>query len=180
LEARGHRSKTSTNKVSALRQRWLPGDCLEPSRSVVEVSAFRSWTCLHAAFVRLITENIPTVEPVWRPVATRLRHPPTRSLLCHRGGCEHPAWSPVDQWWRSQRFGAEPVTCRFDTLDNIENIPTVEPVWSPVATGPRPPPTRSLLCHRGGCVDPAWSPVDQWWRSQRFGAGPVYMQLWYT
>jgi len=71
-------------------------------------------------------------------------------------------------------------TCSFGTLDNKENIPTMEPVWRPVATGPRPTPTRSLLCHRGGCVDPAWSPVDQWWRSQRFGAGPVFMQLSYA
>jgi len=64
-------------------------------------------------------------------------------------------------------------TCSFGTLDNIENIATLESVWRPVATGPRPPPTRSLLCHRGGCVDTAWSPVDQWWKSQSFGAGPV-------
>jgi len=105
LEARGHRSKISTNKVSALPQRWLRGSCLQSSRSVVEVSAFRSGTCLHAALVRFITENIPTVESVWRPVASGPRPPPTRSLLCHRIGCVDPAWSPVDHWWRSQRFG---------------------------------------------------------------------------
>ena len=38
----------------ALLQRWLPVPCLWPSRSMVEVSAFWSWTYLHAALVRLI------------------------------------------------------------------------------------------------------------------------------
>jgi len=180
LEARGHRSKTSTNKVSALPQWWLRGSCLECSRSVVEVSSFRSWTCLHAALVRLITENIPTVKSVWRPVDTAPRPPPTRSLLCHRGGSSDPAWSPVDQWWRSQRFGLELSTCSFGTFDKLAIIATVEPVWRPVVTGPRPPPTRCLLIHRGGCLEPAWSPVHQWWRSQGFEVGPVYMQLWYA
>jgi len=180
LEVRGHRSKTSTNKVSALALRWLCGSCLESTRSVMEVSAFRRWTCLHAILVRLITENIPTLGPVWRPVATSPRPPPTRSLLCHRGGCVDPSWSPEDQWRRCHRFGAGPAYIQLCTVDNLEIIATVEPVWRHVATGPRPPPTKSLLCHRCGCVDPAWSPVDQWWRSQRFGAGPFYMQLWYT
>jgi len=124
--------------------------------------------------------NIPTVEPVWRPVATGPRPPPRKCLFCHKGGFLDPAWRPVHQWWRSQRFGVDLSTCSFGTLDNIENFPTVESVWRTIATGPRPPPTRSLLCHRGGCVDLAWSSVNQWWRSQRFGARPVYILLWHT
>jgi len=79
-------------------------------------------------------EIIATVEPVWRPVATGPRLPPTRCLLCLKGGCLDPSWSPVDQWWKLQRFGAGLSTCSFGTLDNIENIPTVESVWRPVAT----------------------------------------------
>jgi len=125
-------------------------------------------------------ENIPTVEPVWRPVATGPRPPAMRCLLCHRGGCVDSAWSLVDKWWKSQRFRAGPVYSSFGTLDNVGHIPTVEPVRRHVATGPRTPPTRCLLCHKGGCLELAWSSVDQWWRSQRFGAGPIYMQLSYA
>jgi len=161
LEARGQRSKTSTNKVSAMPQKWLPGAFLEFSRSAVEVSAFRSWRCLHAALVRLITENIPTVEAVWWPVASGPRPPPTRSLLYHtgwlRGSCFEPSRSVmVVSAFRSWTY-LHAALVRLIT----EHIPTVEPVWRPVAAGPRPPPKRCLLFHRGGCVDPAWSPVDQ-------------------
>jgi len=176
--ARDNRSKTSTNKVSALPQRWLPGAYLEPSRPVVEVSAFRSGTCLHTALFRLI---------IWK--------------LLQRGSQFGGRWPPVQELHQQSVCFATKVaawcllvaqlisggglivseldlsTCSFGTLVNLEIIATVEPVWRPVATGPRIPPTRCLLCHRRGCLEPTFSAVDQWWSSQSFGAGPVHMQL---
>ena len=39
-----------------------------------------------------------------------------------------------------------------------------------MATGRRPPPKRSLLCYKGGYPSAVCNAVDQWLRSQCFGA----------
>jgi len=45
--------KTSIKKVPCFAERCEPELCSHCSRSLVEVSVLRSWTCLHAAFVGL-------------------------------------------------------------------------------------------------------------------------------
>jgi len=42
-----------------------------------------------------------------------------------------------------------------------------------IATGRRTPPKISLLCYKSVCLNSVCIAVDEWWRSQHFGAGPA-------